>query len=277
MNHMRYLPIFTLAAAVAATAACGGSDNEAVTTKTDAGTVASPTDSAADANGVSMVRVVNAAPGSGSLTVRAGDESPFTAVAYKTVTPYREVRGNMVRFRVTGGASDSTDLAANNEVMADGNRYTIFIMPNDDDDADAANAGARKLNMKVVRDELDADSTKAQVRFVNAAADAGELDLAMAGQTDPVFDDVNFGNEAGFKTVDPVARGQLTVRREEGNRSLASVRDIRALEAGKLYTIVVTGNSGKWDVITFDDTVRDLSADDAARRNAAGAGAANPR
>lgn len=273
---MRYLPIFTLAASIAAMAACGGNDNQTVTTKTDAGTVASPTDSAADAAGVSLVRVVNAAPGSGSLTVRAGDESPFTAVAYKTVTPYREVRGNMVRFRVTGGgANDTTDLAANNEVMTDGNRYTIFIMPDDDDDANAANAGGKELTMKVVRDELDADSTKAQVRFVNAAADAGELDLAIAGQSDPLFDDVNFGNEAGFKTIDPVTRGQLTVRREEGNRSLASVRDIRSLEAGKLYTIVAAGTPGKWEVISFEDTVRDLSAKDVARRNAGGGG--NPR
>ena len=275
---MRYLPIFTLAASLAATAACGGADNESVVTKTDEGTVASTTDSAAAASGVSLVRVVNAAPGSGSLTVRAGDESPFTGVAYKSVTPYREVRGNMVRFRVTGGgASDTTDLVANNEVMADGNRYTIFIMPNEDgvNTADAANAGARQLSMRVVRDELDADSTRAQVRFVNAAANAGELDLTMAGQTDPVFDDVNFGNEAGFKTIDPVTRGQLTIRREDGRASLASVRDIKALEAGKLYTIVVSGRRGAWDVITFEDAVRDLSADDAARRNAAGG--ANPR
>jgi len=253
---MRHFPIITLAGALAATVACGGKKDDTVVTKTDAGTVASPSDSAANANGVSLVRVVNAAPGSGSLTVRAGDESPFSGVAYKKVTPYQEVRGNMVRFRITSGASDTTDLASNNEAMSDGNRYTIFIMP--DDDTTAA-AGVKHLTMKVVRDEMDPDSTKAQVRFVNAAPRAGELDLAIGGQADPVFDNVNFGNEAGFKGITPVSRGQVQVRREDGKASLASVRNINSLQAGKLYTIVVTGKKGAYDVISFEDTVKDLS------------------
>lgn len=250
---MRHFSMITLAA-LAATAACGSKKDENVVTKSDAGTVASPSDSTANANGVSLVRVVNAAPGSGSLTVRAGDESPFSGVAYKKVTPYQEVRGNMVRFRIVAG-SDTTDLASNNESMSDGNRYTIFIMPNDDTTATAA----KKLTMKVVRDEMDPDSSKAQVRFVNAAPRAGELDLALGGQTDPVFDNVNFGNEAGFKGITPVSRGQLQVRREDGKASLASVRNINSLQAGKLYTIVVTGKKGAYDVISFEDTVHDLS------------------
>ena len=105
---MRHLPLITLASAIAATVACGGKKDDTVVTKSDAGTVASPSDSTANANGVSLVRVVNAAPGSGALNVRAGDESPFSAVAYKKVTPYQEVRGNMVRFRVTNGAASAS-------------------------------------------------------------------------------------------------------------------------------------------------------------------------
>ncbi len=252
-DDMRHFPMIALAA-LTVSVACSSKKDENVVTKSDAGTVASPTDSAANANGVSLVRVVNAAPGSGSLTIRAGDESPFSDVAYKKVTPYQEVRGNMVRFRVVAG-NDTTDLASNNEAMSDGNRYTIFIMPNED----ANSTGDHRLSMKVVRDEMDPDSSKAQLRFVNAAPKAGELDLAIGGQTDPVFDNVNFGNEAGYKGINPISKSQLQVRREDGKASLASVRNISSLQAGKLYTVVVTGKKGAYDVISFEDAVHDMS------------------
>jgi len=179
------------------------------------------------------------------------------------VTPYREVRGNLVRFTVfpksgamrgrdwspdatAGTPSDSGSVAANTETMSDGERYTIFLMPNDNGDG---------VSMRIVNDRLERDSAKAQIRFVNAAPRAGELDLTMQGQKDPVFDNVNFKSEAGFKSVDPARGPSLTVRRDDGHTSVAPVRGIKQLQAGKSYTVVVSGLPGQWEVISFVDEI----------------------
>lgn len=272
---MRHNSTIALAAGVALLAACGRGDDGTVVTKTDEGTLVSPAAAAADDRGTSLVRIVNAVPGTGSLSIQTGDEAPFGGVDYKTVTPYRQVRGNMVRFRVFSGAtaandttiSDDLALASNNEVMADGNRYTIFILP-EEGDAAMTPSGERRVTMKIVRDELETDSTKAQVRFVNGAPGAGELNLMLRGNNDPIFDDVNYRSEAGFKSIDPVTNGQLTIRRDDGRATVATVSGIRSLQAGRLYTIVVAGRPGAWEVISFEDTVREMTARDTTRTGA---------
>jgi hypothetical protein len=71
---------------------------------------------------------------------------------------------------------------------------------------------------------------------------------------------VNFGNEAGYKGINPMSKSQLQVRREDGKASLASVRNINSLQAGKLYTVVVTGKQGAYDVISFEDAVHDMAS-----------------
>lgn len=237
--------------------------DEEVTTKSAEGTVTTPAGDSAERRGLALVRVVNAVPGSKALSVRAERDVPFDNVAYKSVTPYHAVRGNLVRFAVfpnpassqvgdstTGVAarmpSDSGALATNTEAMRDGERYTIFVVPDEE---------GRGVTMHLVHDAIERDSTKAQIRFVNAAARAGELDLTIQGETAPVFDNVNFGEEAGYKSVAPVSGQKISVRRDDGRTSVVSAKGLRKLEAGKSYTIVVAGLPGRWEVITFEDEV----------------------
>jgi hypothetical protein len=243
-------------------AGCKNQTEGDVTTKSSEGAVTTPAGDSAENRGTSLVRVVNAVPGSGSLWVRADRETPFDTVDYKSVTPYHEIRGNIVRFAVfprsstraidwakdtaIGTPSDSGSLASNTETMRDGERYTIFLMPNDE---------GQGVTMRIVNDRLERDSAKAQIRFVNAAPRAGELDLTMQGREDAVFDNVNFKSEAGFKSIDPVRGIPLTVRRDDGRTSVAPVRGIKQLQAGKSYTVVVTGLPGQWEVITFEDEI----------------------
>jgi len=258
---MKSVLTYSIVAGVVLLAGCKNQTDKSVTTKTSEGTVTTPAGDSAESRGTSLVRVVDAVPGS-DLVVRADKDAPFDKVDYKTVTPYREVRGNLVRFAVfprSAGArvhdstmasttsSDSGALATNNEALSDGERYTIFLMPKDEGDG---------VTMRIVNDRLERDSAKAQIRFVNAAPRAGELDLTMQGEKDPIFDNVNYKSEAGYKSID-AERGPhaLTVRRDDGRTAVAPVRGIKQLKSGKSYTVVVAGLPGQWEVITIEDEV----------------------
>ena len=223
-----------------------------VTTTAGSDTSISVPGARADARGQTLVRVVNAHPNLAGVTVKTDNQTPFTEVAYKTVTPYREVEDNVTKFEVfdskTGVTSDP--LAVNREIMADGSRYTVVVMP----DRDGSGVMIRAL-----RDELMPDEGKAKIRLVNAAPASGEVDLNVQGRQEPLFDDVNPGSEAGFKNVDPVT-GPLMLRQENGKRTLVTVRDSAALEAGKSYTIVLAGRAGGWQAITFEDAVQGVGA-----------------
>jgi hypothetical protein len=256
----------TSAAAVALVlAACSNQTDRPVTTKSDQGATTSAAGDVAEDRGTSLVRVVNALPTHPAVTIQVNDSTAaFENVTYKTVTPYRELRGNNIRFvlfdaarvpspeeqrnadsvAMPGDSGDVGDgLATNNEMMQDGERYTVFVMPSDD------GTGAR---MRVVRDAPDTEDGKARIRFVNAVPLSGELDLRAANQEEPIFDDVNYGNEAGYKDVDPMSV-TLSVRGEKG--SPATIRDIKRLEAGKSYTVVAAGRAGRMTVINFEDEV----------------------
>ena len=243
-------------------AGCKNQTDRPVTTKSDQGTTTTAAGDVAEKRGTSLIRVVNALPGHPSVSIRVDSTTPFEHVAYKTVTPYRELRGNNVKFVLydaarmpsavtsdndsarAGDSATNDGLATNNELMQDGERYTIFVMPSDD------GTGAR---MRVVRDELKTDQDKARIRFVNAVPLGGELDLRAANEKDPIFDNVNFGNEAGYKDVDPMTSVTLAVR---GDKTAGvTVRDIKRLDAGKSYTVVAAGRPGKVAVIDFEDTI----------------------
>lgn len=249
---MRKVWTYTLVGGLAIFAACKNQTQEEVTTTSSEGSVVSPAGDSAENRGTSLVRVVNAVPGR-SLTIHADKEMPFDNIETGTVSPYREIRGNLVRFAAMApgaphAAGDSGAMAANTETMSDGARYTIFLIPDD---------SGKGVTMRVVNDGLERDSAKAQVRFVNAAPQSGELDLTVQGREDALFDDVNFKSEAGYKSIDPVVDRTLTVRKEDGRTAVATVRGLKTLEAGKSYTIVISGVPGSYKVLTFQDEVGD--------------------
>jgi hypothetical protein len=237
--------LIAAAALLAASTACSKTQTDrpvVSTTGTGAASTSASGDSAA-ARGKSMVRLVNAVPGQ-NVDV-TGDELPvFTGIAWKTVTPYVEVRDNVVKFRLRAPGRDST-LAENTETLADGHRYTIVVLPGEH--------GER--SMRVLRDEVVPDPGKARIRVVNAAPDLGQLDVAVAGARDALFDDVDYGHEAGPKDVDPMA-ASIDIRSDRAG-SPVRVRNM-TIAAGRSYTIVVAGRRGGFETITFDDAVAGL-------------------
>jgi len=241
--------IVVLGTACILAAACGGGaqTDKPVATTTSRGTTTSPSGDATDARGTSQVRLVSALPAAQRLDLASDDSVVFSSVPYKTVTPYKELKDNAAKFSIRSPGASTSSLADNNEAMADGHRYTLVALP------DEKGKGAQ---LKAFRDEVVPDAGKAKVRVINAAPNAGEVDVTMGGKKDALFEDIDFGHEAGYKEIDPQS-GTLQIRRDGGEyKNAPKTVDVGRMqfEAGRAYTLVVAGNNpAKPDIIKFVD------------------------
>ena len=281
---MRYLTSLSVGTAVLVLAGCNAS-SRSVTTKSADSTTTSPSGEVAADRDMSMVRVVNA-EASSPVTVLADDKPLFDAIQPKQVTAYKEIKENMVTFRVQEGtqtAPATAEEGKNREVLVDGQRYTAVVLPAKND------AGSE---LRVLKDELTPDNGKARIRVINAAEGVGEIDVKISNGTDApglnksdretragqktdsavgrvsdgaqnaardatnddLFDNLNYGNEGGFRDIDPQT-GSLEIRKDGQNRPLLSLPNLR-FEPGTAYTFIVVGSAGsKLDVVRFEDKV----------------------
>lgn len=205
--------------------------NAPVTTTSPAGQTTAPPAAAAEKRDMALVRVVHAIPAGSTVDVFADDNKAFDALAYKTVTPYREIGGQRYTFRLRPAGMDQADpLASNTEGLRDGNYYTVFAVPGDGEAA----------SLRVVADTHSLPSSgKARVRVVHGSGDAGELDVYVVGRPEVLFDAVDFQAVTDYVEIDPVT-GALELRPEGESNVMLAVPDVR-LDAGKTYTIVILG------------------------------------
>ena len=177
------------------------------------------------------------------VTVHLADETLFGGVKPGSVTDYREISSNLARFSVHApGVTDGTMLAENDQVLVDGNRYTIFLVAED----------VSKNSLRIVRDDVIPDSGKARIRVVHAAPGAPELDVSIAGSTDKLFSGVNFKSEAGYKDVEP-AVVTLELRANNEKQILLRIPKVD-LKRSTSTTIVITGAS-KLSSLKFTDAL----------------------
>lgn len=234
-----------LIAATALLAGCRDAQTEKeVTTRTATGEAAtSMSGDSADKRGMALVRVVNAVPTQSTLIVRAGPNLQLTAAEFKKVTEYQPIDRNWVTFEISASADSGFEaLATNREMLTDGHRYTIVIIPD----------SVRKYETRILRDEISDDTTKAHLRVIHAARGIDEINVVRRGG-DALMDGVNFASEAGYRAVDPW-RGTLEIRSDDGNRLLHNIPNL-SLEKGRSYTIVLTRNAaGRLESIRFDDS-----------------------
>lgn len=202
-----------------------------VTTTSPAGKSTAPSSEAAEDRDVALVRVVHAMPTGATVDVFADETQVFDKLAFKTVTRYRELNGERYTFRLRPtGMTQAEPLASNTEGLDDGDYYTVFAVPGNDETA----------ILRVVQDDHSLPGEgKARVRVVHASRDAGEVDLFAAGRDDALFDGVDFQAVTDYDEIDPV-NGALELRVEGESKVLLSVPAVR-MEAGKSYTIVVVG------------------------------------
>ena len=232
MDKQMKLSLF-LAAALLLVAACSNEPKQTqpVVSTTDSGTsTAAPAKEAAQRNNA-LVRVINAAPD--AVDVFANDQKTFEAIAFKQVTPYKELPDTRYTFRVRQAGKDSEQpIAENSEGLSEGRHYTVLIMPGTND----------KTTVSIINDNIAAPpADKAQVRVIHASPDAGEVDIVDKSGNKKLFAGVNFERETSYMAVDPM-KTTLEVRQEGQEHSMLTVPEAN-FEKGKYYTIVVTGHS----------------------------------
>lgn len=204
-----------------------------------------------------MVRMVNAIPGGPSVDAMAGEHKAFNGVAYKQVTPYKEVaNADNVKIARTGKAVDAEPLATSSKGFDGGKHYTLVALPDGDTGAD----------IRVLEDDpAPAPEGKAKIRIVNAARDAGDIDVFLKNRENSLFSGLGFTTwGSGYKEVEP-AQGPLMIKSEKDDqpRTVANVN----LAPGKAYTIILTGNKGRVDMIRIEDNPAQLAHESGAARN----------
>lgn len=232
------------------TAACERQSTEhaPITTATPDGQSTAPPAVVAERADHALVRFVHAVPASAALDLYAGDTRAFEGVGYRAVTPYREVDGQRLTFRLRpAGLDKATPLASNSEGLDDGDYYTVFAVPDDNDTAE----------LHIVEDDFSpASSGKARVRVVNAVRGLGELDVYEAGTADELFDGVDFRSVTDYHEIEPW-RGTLEIRAEDGTTPLVTISNA-TFEAGKVYTIVASGRirgTPKLEAFVIEDRI----------------------
>ena len=230
---------FVLAATVVVTGACQKDSTPIKTTSDGKTDVSSPADSM-KAMGHSLVRIVNATKG-GAISVQLSQETLFNDVKSGSVTDYREISNDLADFTVrAAGNPEGVKIAEKERILRDGNRYTVILIAED----------VSKSTLRVIKDDVIADSGKARLRGLHAAPGGPEFDISIKGATDKLFADVGFKNEAGYKDLAP-SIVTIEFRAKGQSKVLLTVPKLD-LKQGTATTIVVTG-AGKLAYFTFND------------------------
>ena len=184
------------------------------------------------------VRFVNASSGYAALDVYVDDRRRFEAVAYGGNAAYLELDPEEMATKVTRAGS-TTPLVSLTPEVAKRRHYTLLawgpegslaVAPLDD------NTG-------------EPDSGKALLRVFNAAKDAGELDVYLTAETDPLVDAVALhagsavGSATGFATVD-AGTWRLRVTGAGSKADLRLDRGGLVLGSRAVVTLVVTPGAG---------------------------------
>jgi Domain of unknown function (DUF4397) len=215
-------------------AACSNETKQTqpVISKTGSGTSTAPPAKEAGQRDNALVRVINAVPGNVSFDIFADDKKVFESVAFKNVTPYKELSDDRHSFRVRNAGQDMAQpVAENSEGLSGGKHYTIVVMPDTND----------KTTLYVINDNISAPPVdKAQVRVIHASPDAGEIDVVDKQKNQKLFSGVNFEKDTSYTHIEPM-KMTLEVRQQGQNQPIVTVPNAN-FEKGKFYTIVVTGH-----------------------------------
>lgn len=250
------------------TASCGGNTTkQASSTTVGNSTSSAPSGQAASNKNVALVRFINGVPDE-KLTLAFNGTPVFSDVKYQDVAPYKELPADGKNFGLfpAGSNNNAPPLASSDSGISSGNHYTVVAALDEQ--------GGRKLD--VITDNLaQPPNGKADVRVINASAQKVDITApearksdngkhhqgkgAFNNKADKWFSGVSAADSKGYKDVDPV-NGTIDVEKDTsssggssemgGGNTPKKVNPVLQLpvnfEAGKLYTIVVTGGTQKF-------------------------------
>jgi Domain of unknown function (DUF4397) len=233
MSRAVKLGLLTVSLLLAVACSSEPKQTQPVVTKTDSGTSTAPPAKDAEQRNNALVRVINAVPGDMPVDIFAGDQKVFESVAFKKVTPYKELSDDRHSFRVRHSGHDTAQpIAENSEGLSGGKHYTIVVLPDTND----------KAALYILIDNITTPPTdKAQVRIIHASPDAGEVDVVDRQGNKELFSGVAFEKGTSYMDVDPM-NTTLEVRQEGQDKAIMTLPNAN-FEKGKFYTIVVIGNT----------------------------------
>ena len=180
--------------------------------------------------GTTLLRFVNALPGSAALEIRDDGTLLFANVVFGGISPYKPlVNGaRYLYLRHTDGGLPDAILAV---PLLPGERYTVV--------AHGDSSGSAALS--VVLDELEPDARFARIRVINAAPVLGDVVVRLRTADDPFITAVSGTSVAQVRDISPMIAG-FSVR-SLSNRSLATL-SARQFAAGSSTTLIVAATSG---------------------------------
>jgi hypothetical protein len=194
----------------------------------------------------SLVRVIHAIPGGSAADVYADEVKVFSALEYKTVSVYRRVADNQVTFKLRTAGQPGEPIAENHKTLSDGSSYTVVVMPGE---------RGKAAELKVLTDEKDAPPDgKARVRIVNAAPDAGKLEVTFRGREKPLVGGLKAADDTGYHDGTPTD-STLVIRDKDKKRVVAERPNVE-FTAGKTYTVMILGRVAgkpKAEVLVVED------------------------
>jgi len=96
----------------------------------------------------------------------------------------------------------------------------------------------------VIPDQLNPPAPgKTKLRLIHAAPGIDKLDIFPSGETNGIFNGLNFPEITEYKEIAPVTT-ELAVRKRGSTTDEVKLKDLK-LKAGKLYTIILLGGEGK--------------------------------
>jgi hypothetical protein len=180
--------------------------------------------------GNSGLAVIHAAPGTPELTFKInGVKSNTKALTFGAFNGYGMLQEGNYEFSVT--KKDSTRILTKAAILLKNAKvYSLFI-------ADIPS----KPTFTLVEDDLTSPaSEKANLRFINMSPDAGSLDLAVTGQTAPLFTKTLFKGATAFSAITPGSELSFEIRENAKTEVLAKIGKVK-IEKGKIYTIWAKG------------------------------------
>jgi hypothetical protein len=182
-----------------------------------------------------LLRVLSALPGLSRVDVFVEIQKIASGVEYKSITPYVEVAAGRQSVRLRPAGLDTAEpLAEQTERLHAGQHYTVLIMPGEENGPAAA--------LRVLEDPMAApDGDSATLRVVHASADAGRLDVYMAGREQVLASGLEFQAASAFSDVRP-SLAALELRPPQRTETMLRVPDLR-ISGGGMYTVVVIGRT----------------------------------
>ncbi len=234
-NKLALLALMLLALA---TASCGGdnaNNNQSLTTTTAAGATTAPPAAEVSGRNNALVRAIHTIPNAATVDIFDNETKIFNALRYRSTDGYVEVAAKRHIFSVRpAGLATNTPLAQDSIGLSAGKHYTILVTPGQSPIPAA---------IKIIDDNLVAPASgKARVRLIHASPDAGSVDVYTQGTNVKISDKISFQEAGSYLEVAPTTAA-LEVRPTEGARTVIFMIPNVRLQAGGIYTIILTGQA----------------------------------